>query len=182
MGRFGRRTIYLIGQALMATILGTIGILGCVPQSQGVSYGIGALMLLLNLTFASTVGPTCYTIVGELPSAQVRAPTIVLARTTYVLSGIVNAQITPRMLSTGDWNWGAKCGFFFLGTNIISFIYCYFRLPESLGRSYGELDILFANGVPARRFPTTVVAEFEEVQGNELEGSKEKEVEIQHVA
>jgi SP family general alpha glucoside:H+ symporter-like MFS transporter len=135
MGRFGRRTIYLIGQALMATILGTIGILGCVPQSQGVSYGIGALMLLLNLTFASTVGPTCYTIVGELPSAQVRAPTIVLARTTYVLSGIVNAQITPRMLSTGDWNWGAKCGFFFLGTNIISFIYCYFRLPESLGIS-----------------------------------------------
>jgi SP family general alpha glucoside:H+ symporter-like MFS transporter len=90
----------------MALELGIIGILGCIPQSPNVSYGIGALMLLLNLTFACTVGPTCYTIVAELPSAEVRAQTIVLARAAYVISGIVNAQITPRMLSVGDWNWG----------------------------------------------------------------------------
>jgi SP family general alpha glucoside:H+ symporter-like MFS transporter len=146
----------------MALILGTIGVLGCIPQSPNVSYGIGALMLLLNFTFACTVGPTCYTIVAELPSAEVRAQTIVLARAAYVISGIINAQLTPRMLSLGDWNWGAKCGFFFLGTNIISFTYCYFRLPESKGRNYGELDLLFLNKVPARKFPTTSVEEFED--------------------
>lgn len=86
----------------MALELGIIGILGCIPQSANVSYGIGAIMLILNLTFACTVGPTCYTIVAELPSAEVRAQTIVLARAAYVISGIVNSQLTPRMLSVGD--------------------------------------------------------------------------------
>ena len=136
----------------MAAQLGCIGVLGFVKPNANISWGIGALMLVLNLTFACTVGPTCYTIVGELPSAEVRAQTIVLARASYVISGIVNSQITPRMLSKTDWNWGAPCGLFFLGTNIISFTYCYFRLPESRNRTYGELDILFANRVPARKF------------------------------
>lgn len=103
INRVGRRTIYLVGQALMAAQLGCIGILGCVKPSISVSYGIGAIMLVLNLTFACTVGPTCYTIVGELPSAEVRAQTIVLARASYVISGIINSQLTPRMLSVGDW-------------------------------------------------------------------------------
>jgi SP family general alpha glucoside:H+ symporter-like MFS transporter len=93
----------LTGQVLIAIQLGIIGILGCLPQSANISYGIGALMMLINLTFATTLGPVCYTIVAELPSAEVRAQTVVLARAAYVISGIVNAQITPRMLSTGDW-------------------------------------------------------------------------------
>ncbi|KAI9635685.1 trehalose transport-related protein [Dioszegia hungarica] len=180
--KIGRRRIYLVGQALMALELGIIGILGCIPQSSSVSYGIGALMLLLNLTFACTVGPVCYTIVAELPSAEVRAQTIVLARASYVISGIINAQITPRMLSLEQWNWGSKCGFFFLGTNILSFTYCYFRLPESRGRSYGELDVLFLNKVPARKFKTTKVEEFEAHDAEPLETAYvDQKLETEHV-
>jgi len=183
INRVGRRRIYLTGQVLIAAQLGTIGILGCLPQSANISYGIGALMMLINLTFATTLGPVCYTIVAEIPAAEVRAQTVVLARAAYVISGIVNAQITPRMLSTGDWNWGAKCGFFFLGTNAISWTYCYFRLPESLGRTYGELDVMFANGVPARKFKTTTVTEFETPLGKGAEVVEEKmgdKAEISH--
>jgi SP family general alpha glucoside:H+ symporter-like MFS transporter len=99
----GRRKIYLWGQAIAAVQLGVIGILGCIPQSKEVSYGIGAIMMLLNFTFACTLGPVCYTIVAELPAAEVRSQTVVLARATYVISGIINDQLTPRMLSTGDW-------------------------------------------------------------------------------
>ena len=36
-------------------------------------------------------------------------------------------------------------------------IYLYFRLPETKGRTYAELDILFANHVPARKFAKTKV-------------------------
>jgi SP family general alpha glucoside:H+ symporter-like MFS transporter len=36
----------------------------------------------------------------------------------------------------------------------------YFRLPEPKGRSYGELDILFEEKVPARKFKSTKVDEF----------------------
>ena len=33
----------------------------------------------------------------------------------------------------------------------------FFRLPEPKGRTYGELDTLFEQKVPARRFKATVV-------------------------
>jgi SP family general alpha glucoside:H+ symporter-like MFS transporter len=161
MGKLGRRTIYLAGQALMAVELGTMGILGFFATNSNVSYGIGALMLIFNFTFACTVGPTCYTIVGELPASEVRVQTVVLARMTYIISGIINSQLTPRMISNTEWGWGARCGLFFLGTNLISFTYCYFRLPETKGRTFGELDILFRNRVAARKFAETKVVEFE---------------------
>lgn len=35
------------------------------------------------------------------------------------------------MLSAQAWNWGALCGWFWLGTNLISITYCFFRLPET---------------------------------------------------
>lgn len=53
------------------------------------------------------------------------------------------------------WGWGAKTGFFYAGTNLLCLIWCWFRLPESKDRSFGELDILFENKVPARKFRTT---------------------------
>lgn len=35
--------------------------------------------------------------------------------------------------------------------------WAFFRLPEPKGRTYEELDILFANGVSARKFSKTDV-------------------------
>jgi SP family general alpha glucoside:H+ symporter-like MFS transporter len=168
MGKFGRRPIYLAGQMLMALELGIMGVLGFFTKKEGVSYGVAAVMLVFNLTFACTVGPTCYTIVAEIPASDVRAPSVVAARTMYLISGIVNNQLTPRMVNTNAWGWGARCGLFFLGTNILGTIYCYFRLPETKGRSYAELDKLFAAKLPARKFASTRVDEFE-VEGLGLE-------------
>lgn len=108
INKVGRRQIYLVGQALMAIQLGIIGILGCLPQNIAISYGIGAIMMSLNFTFACTLGPICYTIVAEMPSAEVRAQTVVLARACYVISGIINDQLTPRMLDVHAWNLGGK--------------------------------------------------------------------------
>ena len=37
------------------------------------------------------------------------------------------------------------------------FTWAYFRLPEMKGRTYEELDILFAKRIPARKFASTHV-------------------------
>lgn len=162
MGRFGRRRIYLVGQSIMAVILGVMGILGCFRGISAVSYTTAAMLMFMNFVFQCTVGPACYTYIAELPAADVRAPTVVVSRAAYIISGLITGQLTPRMLSTEEWDWGAKCGFFWMGTNLLGTIYCYFRMPETQGRTFGELDILFANRVPARKFPTTRVEEFED--------------------
>lgn len=55
------------------------------------------------------------------------------------------------------WNWGAKTGLFYAGTNLLCNIWCWFRLPETKDRSFGEIDLMFENQVPARKFKYTKV-------------------------
>ena len=48
------------------------------------------------------------------------------------------------------------------GSAFLCVIYVYFRVPEPTGRSFAELDLLFQQGVSARKFATTKVNVFEE--------------------
>lgn len=45
-----------------------------------------------------------------------------------------------------------EAGFLLGGISFICFLWCYFMLPESRGRTYEKLNILFQKGVPARQF------------------------------
>jgi hypothetical protein len=58
----------------------------------------------------------------------------------------------PQMLNTDEANWGAKAAFLFAGLSLFCTIWCHFRLPESRGRTFEELDILFQRRVPLRKF------------------------------
>jgi hypothetical protein len=49
-------------------------------------------------------------------------------------------------------NWGAKAAYFWLGGNLGVTIWAFFRLPETRGLSYAEMEILFANRISARKF------------------------------
>lgn len=66
----------------------------------------------------------------------------------------------PYFLNPEKLNWGGKTGLFWAGFCILCLIWTYFRLPEPKGRTYGELDVLFENRVPARKFRTTIVDQF----------------------
>lgn len=162
MPHVGRRALYLYGQALMCTLLLIIGFLGIVPSGNtGVQWAIGVMLLVFALVYNCTVGPVCYSLVAEIPSTRLRQKTVVLARNFYNIAFIIGNIITPRMLNPTAWNWGAKSAFFWAGTCFLCFVYCYFRLPEPKGRTYGELDILFERGVSARKFASTTVQDFD---------------------
>jgi hypothetical protein len=55
------------------------------------------------------------------------------------------------------WGWGAKTALFYAGTNLLCMIWCWFRLPETKDRTFGEIDLLFEHKVPARKFKSTSV-------------------------
>ncbi|OCF32008.1 hypothetical protein I317_06706 [Kwoniella heveanensis CBS 569] len=152
LGYTGRRPIYIAGIALEACCLLPIGILGTVSQTNARLTAMGALMIVINLLFHFSLGPVCYAIVGELPSSRLRSRSIVLGRFVYVVSAIVGSQIRARMVTATAWNWQAKSAYFWLGCNLICLTWTFFRLPETGGFSFAELDILFANKVPTRQF------------------------------
>lgn len=161
MSRIGRRTIYLAGMSSLFVILVIVGALGFVDRSNtGASWAIGSLLVFYTFMYDMAIGPICYTIVAEIPSTRLKAKTIVLARNFNNMASLVNNALMPRMLGRNSWNWGAKTGLFWASWCLLILIWAYFRLPEPKGRTYGELDMLFENGVSARHFATTQVDQF----------------------
>lgn len=124
--------MYISALGLQAVWMLTLGIMGSVPVSEETTaIGIAVMLLLANFTFKIALGPIGFTIVGEMPSGRVRAQTIVLGRICYVAGGLAVDQLIPRMINPTAWNLKAKTGYFFLGCDVVLFIYQYFRLAET---------------------------------------------------
>lgn len=156
MSYAGRRTIYIYGLAILTVLLLLIG-LASFSNSTATPWVIGSLLLAYTFIYDLTIGPICYSLVSEMPSTRLKTKSIVLARCAYNIFGIVNGVITPYMLNPTAWNWKGKSGFFWAGLCFLCSLWSYFRLPEPKGRTYGELDDLFARGISARKFKETVV-------------------------
>lgn len=157
---WGHFTLFFFGMIGMFVMLITMGGLGC-SDSSSVAYGISAMLLVFTFIYNCTVGPMTYCLVAELPANSVRNQTIVIARATYSVGAVVVNVISPYMINPTAWNWKAKSGFFWAGFVILNTIWSYFELPETKGRTFAELDQLFADHVPARKFKDTVVNTFD---------------------
>jgi SP family general alpha glucoside:H+ symporter-like MFS transporter len=91
MMRFGRRDLYLGGLMVQFGILMITGFLALAPESnKGASWAIGGTLIAYTFVYDLTVGPVCYSLVPELPANRLRTKTVVLARNTYNLIGLVN--------------------------------------------------------------------------------------------
>lgn len=176
MNWIGRRTLYCWGLAILTVILLVVGGLG-VPklvENGPLGWAVGACILIYTFVYDLTIGPVCYSLVAELSSTRLKAKSIVLARNFYNIAGLINNELTPNMLSVSAWDWGAKAGFFWAGICFLCWVWTYFRLPEPKGRTYGELDVLFENGVSARKFATTTVDQFSSDHMEVVEDDSEK--------
>ncbi|KAK6511083.1 hypothetical protein TWF481_000005 [Arthrobotrys musiformis] len=157
MGYFGRRTLYIAGLITLDICLFIVGFIALGPSKPVTQWATGSMLLVYTFFYDVTVGPVCYSLVSEISSTRLRAKTVVLARGLYCLFSIVNGVLIPHMLNPSAWNWKGKAGFFWGSICSCCIVWCYFRLPEPKGRSYGELDLLFMNKISARKFKSTTV-------------------------
>ncbi|KAK8129412.1 hypothetical protein PG999_001792 [Apiospora kogelbergensis] len=167
MQHLGRRTLYLWGLGLLTAILVAVGFIsvGTRPDSVAGNYAQAALMLLWLFTYYLTVGPICYAIIGETSATRLRTKSVCLSRIVYYAAQIVCNVVNPYMLNPTAGDWKGKTGFFWGGMAFLFFVWTYFRLPEMRGKTFEELDILFARGVRTRDFAKTRVDAY--VEGDE---------------
>jgi SP family general alpha glucoside:H+ symporter-like MFS transporter len=170
----GRRKLYLGGLFTLLLLLLSIGFSGIPgPGNSSAYWASGALLLVFSLCYQVTVGTVCYSIVSEVSSVRLRAKTISLARNVYNVCSIISGIMAPYMINPTAWNWKAKAGFFWAGSCLLCFTWTFFRLPETKGRTFAELDILFERGVNARKFTDTSVDLFSHEVHEEGEHTEE---------
>lgn len=153
------------GVGIMALCLLLIGILDCLPNytsHPAYTWTQAVFLDLLTLVYQGTIGPVAFAILAEVGAARLRSHTVALAEGIGSVFQIITTIIFPYMINASSGNWRGKTGFFFGGLSILATIWCFFRLPETKNRTFEELDHMFEEGVPPRKFKGYT---FETLQG-----------------
>ncbi|RSH77861.1 uncharacterized protein EHS24_002927 [Apiotrichum porosum] len=155
--RFGRRPLLLVGGSLIVILLVVIGSLAFLKITPAVGGATVAVMCLWVVAYSFSVGPCGYLLLGESSAPALRAKTAGVAAAGSGMFGLVFSYCTPLMIldTGGGAGWGIKTAYFYAGTGLIGLILVYFFVPEHKGRTYAELNELYENRVPARKFRTT---------------------------
>lgn len=153
MLHFGRRSIFIVGLGVLAILQVIIGILDCIPgQPDAAIWALSSLMLVWNGVYDLSIGPICFCIISEVSATRVRSKSIAVATAAQATLGIIMTVAIPYMINSAQANLGGKLGFFFGGLAAICWVWTYLRLPETRGRTYDELDLMFEKRVPTRQF------------------------------
>ena len=154
----GRRPIFIGGLFLMNIMLFLIGFVSLAPQTNGAAKWSQAVLLVIWVfIYDWSVGPLAFCLVSESSSTRLRAKTVAIGRAAFYIATIIFSVVTPYMLDPTAGNWKGKSAFVYGGACLCALVWAYFRLPEFKGRTFEELDILFAKKVPTKRFKETKV-------------------------
>lgn len=162
MPYLGRRTIYVWGAFAMAVILLVIGILQTHTANNSVALAQAVLTLVWTFVFQLSIGQLGWSMPAEIGSSRLRQKTVCLARNAYYIASVVVTVIENYCMNPLEWDLRGYTSFVWCGTCFLLFIWAFFRYPETQGRSYEQLDILFANKVGARNFKGYEVDPYDE--------------------
>lgn len=153
----GRRKIFLCGLATMTPIMWIVGFLALAPTTRGIAWAQSVLLLVWFGAYGLTIGPIPFVIASEISSSRLRSKTLGLARNSCYVMVILSAVVAPYMLNPLQGNLMGKAAFPAAAMSLVCLVWAYFRLPETKGRTYTELDIMFELRVTARKFKGYVV-------------------------
>ncbi|KAL6355362.1 hypothetical protein LRP88_10951 [Fusarium phalaenopsidis] len=140
----GRRTAYLRDIFVMTILLMLIGGLNKKTENDSVAMAQAVLALIWTFVFQLSSGQLGWAIPAEVGSTRLRQKTICLARNAYAIANIVSGVLQPYFMNPTEWNLKGY--------------------TETKDRTFEELDLLFAKGVPACKFSTYNIETFRDTE------------------
>ncbi|MEC3878154.1 sugar porter family MFS transporter [Parapedobacter sp. 10938] len=133
--QLGRRPLYLIGTAAAALSLMAVGLCMYTENTQGLLLLLSVVIFLAS--FAFSIGPLKFVVAAEIFPAHIRGRAIALSIMVMWVADTVIGQLTPVLLESI----GAGFTFwFFAFWCILAFVVVYRLLPETKGKSLGEIE------------------------------------------
>lgn len=148
---FGRRPMYITGCSALVVLLICMGISGSINTVAAATASVGFLTMF-NFIYNVGVGSIVYALAGEIPTSVLRQKTLAIAISASAVSNTFWSFVSPYIYNPGYGDLEAKIGFVFGACMIFFVVTAYFYVPETRRRTYEELDELFMNRVPARKF------------------------------
>lgn len=141
----GRRTLLLVGALGMAISNVIIGLVGIETDSIVANKVMLVFVCTFIAFFASTWGPVCWVVVGEVYGLSVRQKAVSLCSATNWLCNFIFAFCTPYLIDTEKHTaaLGTKIFFMWGGFNILSFFASYWMVYETKGLMLEDIDELY---------------------------------------
>ena len=143
----------LISALVQACALFTMAGLGLEnPVSFEHKSGEVAMLVVFSAGFLWAWGPLTYVVTTELPALRLRDRSQRVASIMNIFMNFLVNFILPYMMNPGYGNLGGKVGFVFGSLAVLAIVFTYLFVPECKGRSLEEIDRMFLEHVPIRRF------------------------------
>ena len=154
--RLGRRNTMLYGSAVHICLMVLIGCLHYVKSRTGqITNAVLFNLAISTATFATTA--PCFAMSIEISSVRLRSKTQSIGFGFYYIFGWIFLFTVPYMFqpAPAGAGWGTRSTWFFAGTTAVFAVFVYFFAGETKGRSYTDIDELYARGISPRRWKET---------------------------
>ena len=132
--RIGRKRLMLIGFGAMAIIL--LALVWAFSQEQINGMLVLVLITAYISTFGFTWGPVVWVMLSEIFPNYIRAKALAVSSFTLWLSCFIVVLISPLLLEVSP-----MVNFLFFAVfTILGFVFCYFRVPETKGKSLEQIE------------------------------------------
>ncbi|PGH15932.1 hypothetical protein AJ79_02099 [Helicocarpus griseus UAMH5409] len=127
--KIGRRQVMITGASICGISMLALAIITSIPSIKGSGLSAGIVTLKATYLFGFNFGlaPYTYLVSGELPAQNLRGHTL-----------------------------GLSTGYIWAGSTVLIVAFLVFCVPEVRGRTLEEIEEMFNNNVPTRKFQTYV--------------------------
>lgn len=115
------------------------------------------MVSIFGIGFCLGWAPLSHVVAAEIPSSRLREQTYTLAACFNILIQWAVSFSIPYLLYAPYANLGPRVGFIFGSTAFCALLFSFFCIPECKGKSLDEIDQLFLQGTPIRKFRTASV-------------------------
>ncbi|KAG9192337.1 general substrate transporter [Alternaria panax] len=144
MDRFGRRPLLLVGAALMFICHLIIAVLVGKFDDRWLDYAAEgwvavAFLFFFMFSFGATWGPVPWAMPSEIFPSSLRAKGVALSTCSNWFNNFIIGLITPPLIQ----NTGFGAYTFFAVFCLLAFVFTFFVVPETAGKTLEEMDQVF---------------------------------------
>ncbi|KAJ5099172.1 hypothetical protein N7532_006173 [Penicillium argentinense] len=150
--RAGRRPTALVGMTILFAIDVVAGCLAIKKENRHASLTIAILSFIFNFFWASSFFSLSSLMPSEMATPKLRHYTMSYTITCQEITAVITTLAVPQLTSADAANLGAKTYLVFAGCMACIIVFMYFYMPETRGRTFAEIDEMYAAKVPARKW------------------------------